>query len=137
MFLFLVTPYFVVTVHLCMEWIPIKKNLSGQIIPYVCSKLFVFKTSNGFFETTSKGLIRDTLKKPKRRLIVEVDCTLTRHLKLVSAIFYQIFVFHQIIALQKLWKKFSISPKKLFSFLRYLNFCIFVFPSFFPSQPLL
>ena len=32
---------------------------------------------------------------------------------------------------------FFISSKKLFSFLRYLNFCIFVFPSFFPCQPLL
>ena len=53
------------------------------------------------------------------------------HSKLVSAIFYQFFIFHQMIALQKLWKMFFISSKKLFSFLRYLNFCIFVFPSFF------
>ena len=51
-------------------------------------------------------------------------------LKLVSAIFYEIFIFHQMVALQKLWKKFFISSKKLFSFLRYLNFCIFVFPAF-------
>ena len=36
------------------------------------------------------------------------------------------------IALQKLWKMFFISSRKLFSFLRYLNFCIFVFPLFFP-----
>ena len=50
-------------------------------------------------------------------------------LKLVSAIFYQNFIFHQMIALQKLWKMFFISSKKLFSFLRYLDFCIFVFPS--------
>ena len=53
---------------------------------------------------------------------------------LVSTIFYQIFIFHQMIALQKLWKMFFISSKKLFSFLRYLNFCVFVFPSFFPCQ---
>ena len=51
-------------------------------------------------------------------------------LKLVSAIFYQNFIFHQMIAPQKLWKIF-ISSKKLFSFSRYSNFCIFVFPSFF------
>ena len=38
--------------------------------------------------------------------------------------FYQIFIFHHMIALQKLWKTFS--------FLRYLRFCIFIFPSFFP-----
>ena len=52
-------------------------------------------------------------------------------LKLVSAIFYQILIFHQMIALQKLRKMFFISSKKLFSFLRYLNFCILVFLSFF------
>ena len=58
-------------------------------------------------------------------------------LKLVSVIFYQIFIFHQMIALQKLWKIFFISSKKLFLFSRYSNICIFVFPSFFPCQPLL
>ena len=51
-------------------------------------------------------------------------------LKLASAIFYQIFIFHQMIALQKLWKIFFILSKNLFSFLR--NFCILVFSSFFP-----
>ena len=58
-------------------------------------------------------------------------------LKLVSAVFYQIFIFHEMIALQKLWQMFFISPKKLFSFSRYSSFCIFFFPSFFPCQPLL
>ena len=53
-------------------------------------------------------------------------------LKLVSTIFYQIFIFHQMIALQKLWKMFFISSKKLFLFLRYLIFCIFIFPLFSP-----
>ena len=57
------------------------------------------------------------------------------YLKLVSGMFYQIF--QQMIALQKLWKMIFISSKKLFSFSRYPNFCIFVFPSFFPYQPLL
>ena len=51
------------------------------------------------------------------------------YLKLLSAIFYQNFIFHQIIALKKLWKMFFISSKKLFSFSRYSNFCIFIFPS--------
>ena len=59
-----------------------------------------------------------------------------KNLKLVSAIFYQSFIFHQMIALEKLRKMFSISSKKLFSFSRYSYFCIFVFPSFFPCQPL-
>ena len=51
--------------------------------------------------------------------------------KLVSTIFYQIFIFHQLIALQN-WKMFFILSKKLFLFLRYLIFCIFVLPLFFP-----
>ena len=50
--------------------------------------------------------------------------------------FYQIFIFNQMIALPKLWKMFFISSKKLFSFSRYSNFCICVFPSFSPCQPL-
>ena len=53
-------------------------------------------------------------------------------LKLVSAIFHQIFIFYQMIALQKLWKMFFMSSKKLFSFSRYSKFCIFFFPAFFP-----
>ena len=60
-----------------------------------------------------------------------------KRLKLVSAIFYQIFIFHQIIALQKLWKMVFISSKKLFPFSKYPDICIFVFLSFFPCQPLL
>ena len=59
------------------------------------------------------------------------------NLKLVSAIFYQIFISHQMIALQKLWKMLFISSKKLFLFSRYSDFCISVFPSFSPCQPLL
>ena len=53
------------------------------------------------------------------------------HLKLVSAIFYQTFIFHKMTAPQKLWKMFFISSKKLFSLSRYSNFCIFVFPLFY------
>ena len=58
-----------------------------------------------------------------------------RYLKLVSAI--QIFIFHQMIALQKLWRIFYISSKKHFLVSRYSNFCISVFPSFSTCQPLL
>ena len=47
-------------------------------------------------------------------------------LKFVSTIFYQIFIFHQMIVLQKLWKIFFISSKKIFSFLRYSNFFLFL-----------
>ena len=57
-------------------------------------------------------------------------------LKLVSAIFYKIFISHEMIALQKLWKMLFISSKKFFLFSRYWIFCISTFPSFSPCQPL-
>ena len=57
--------------------------------------------------------------------------------ELSSTICYQIFFFHQMIALQDLWKLFFISSKKLFLFLRYSNFSISVFPSSSPCQTLL
>ena len=59
------------------------------------------------------------------------------YLKLVSAIFKQIFIYHQVMALQKLWKMVFISSKKLFLFSRYLFFRVSIFPSFYPCQPLL
>ena len=43
-------------------------------------------------------------------------------LKFVSAILYQIFISHQMITLQKLWKMFFISSKKLFPFSRYSRY---------------
>ena len=58
------------------------------------------------------------------------------YLKLVSATFHNFFIFNQMTALQKLWKMFFISSKKFFLFLKYSNFCISVFSSFSPCQPL-
>ena len=53
---------------------------------------------------------------------------------LVSAIFYQIFIFSPNDSLSKTVKKKKIiSPKKLFSFSRYSDFCIF--SSSFPQFP--
>ena len=43
--------------------------------------------------------------------------------------FYQIFISHHMIALQKLWKMLFNSSKKLFWFSRYSHFCISIFPS--------
>ena len=43
--------------------------------------------------------------------------------------------FHQMKTLQKLWKMFLLSSKKLFSFSRHSNFCISIFPSFLSCQP--
>ena len=49
--------------------------------------------------------------------------------KLLSAIFYQIFIFSSNDSLSKTMKMFFISSKKLFSFSRYSSLCNF-FPSF-------
>ena len=46
--------------------------------------------------------------------------------------FYQIFVFNQMIAPQKLWKMFFISSEKPFSFLRYSDFLFPPSPLFLP-----
>ena len=48
------------------------------------------------------------------------------YLKLVSAVFYQIFIFHQMIALQKLWKCFLFHLKSSF---RSRDIQVFIFPS--------
>ena len=54
----------------------------------------------------------------------------------VSAIFFfKKNNFHQMKTLQKLWKMFLLSSKKLFSFSRHSNFCISIFPSFLSCQP--
>ena len=54
--------------------------------------------------------------------------------KSLCPLFFIKFLFlHQMTALQKLWKVSFISSKKLFSFLRYSNFCN-IFPSF-PQFP--
>ena len=58
----------------------------------------------------------------------------TNILKFASAIFYQIFISHQMIALQNLWKMFFNSSKKLFSLLKYSDCCISVFSSFSPVR---
>ena len=103
----------------------------------VCSFCFVysFKIYNRVLitETALTKLLENTQNdssKLKNMPDKRLGCPTKSLLKLVSAVFYQIFIFHQMIALQKLWKMFFISSKKLFSLLRYLNFCIFVFPSF-------
>ena len=44
-------------------------------------------------------------------------------LKVASPIFYYFLFFHQVIALQKLWKMFFISSKKFFLCSRYSYFC--------------
>ena len=89
-------------------------------------KLFCFDISN-------------TLSKNKENLsqsVLDFAWFLLALKACISAIFYLIFISHQMVAFQKLWK-IIISSKKLFSFPRSSNFCISIFPSFSPCQPLL
>ena len=51
-------------------------------------------------------------------------------LKFVSAIFYQIFIFHQMIAIQKLWKIIFVSSKKALFVLEIFKF-LYIHPSLF------
>ena len=76
-------------------------------------RIQILHIGNGIF-----GLFRDRLER----------------LKLVSAIFYQIFIYHQKIALQKIWKCFLFHLKSSF---RSRDIKVFVLPSFPPCQPLL
>ena len=59
------------------------------------------------------------------------DVSKTRHLfinqRLIKAYAHYLF-FHQMIGLQKLWKMYFSSSKKLFWFSRYSYFCSFSFP---------
>ena len=58
-------------------------------------------------------------------------CELWIHIK--ACVCYFLF-FHEMIALQGLWKMLFISCKKLILFSRYSNFCISVLPSFSPCR---
>ena len=92
------------------------------------------KTQNKRLSPSLKFVRAKSFSKKKIVLIITMLLSIwwvVKSLKLVSAIFYQNLIFHQMIALPKLWKMFFILSKKLFSFLRYSNFCIFVFPFFF------
>ena len=60
-------------------------------------------------------------------------CEICSKLQLVPAIFYQIFIFHQIIALQKLWKMFFYFIWKALFFLEIFKFLYFRLHLFFFS----
>ena len=103
-----------------LAWNMIRSNLN--FVQWFCKKLAKNEAKEKF------------IKNKNQWLVFIYICNERRTLKLVSVIFYQFFIFHQMIAR---WKVFFISSKRLFSFSRYSDFCIFVFPSFFPCQSLL
>ena len=105
-------------------------------LSFCCHSLsFVFTRCPPLYYSLS--LVVTRLSFYKQAMVAAIGKTFNGYLKLVSAIFYQNFIYHQMIVLQKIWKMSFISSIKLFSFSRYLSFCIFVFPSFSPCQPLL
>ena len=81
--------------------------------------------------------LRKLIKKISQVFNCDYSQILLIVLKLVPAIFIKFLFFHQMIALPKLSKKLFISSKKLFSFPRYLIFCISVLSSFSSCRPLL
>ena len=130
-----------VAVNLYCVWSPSLLCQFSAIILFLC--LFDEEKSSLklFFCILQKG---STMINPAGNYMFEVNdkntrtrCQICSKLKLVSAIFYQIFISHQMIALQKLRRMLFISSKKLFFFSRYSNFRISIFPSFSPCQPLL
>ena len=56
---------------------------------------------------------------------LEISLYAVPYLSLCLLVFIKFLFLHQMIALQKLWKMFFISSKKLFSFSRYSSFCNF------------
>ena len=77
--------------------------------------------------TTTETVVGSFFAKKTQSLIFDGILNLT--LKLLCSIFH---FFHQMIALKYLRKMLFISSEMLFSFSRYSDFCISVFPYFFP-----
>ena len=76
-----------------------------------------------------KPLKDDDLKLKLEEAKTPSNCTFLQTKAYVRYFLPNFYFFYQMIALQKLWKMFFISSKKLFSFSRYSNFCNFL-PSF-------
>ena len=71
-----------------------------------------------------KKILKLEYFKKKKSFFDEIKSIFHNYLKHVSTIFYQIFIFHKMIALSKLWKMFLISSKKF-------RFLYFHLPLFF------
>ena len=107
--------------------------------PVKCNYLFVISLAKFYGRCNTFSKIYSRICFPNKTEDVNLTLFLygikkneSKTIKLVSAIFYQLFISPQMIADQKLWKMLFISFKKLFLFSRYSNFCICIFPSFLP-----
>ena len=106
-----------------------QKNLS---IPRMDEK----KLHTQKFQWRGIGRNMSTTECSKHLWHIATEKDISSELKSCVRYFYQIFIFHHMIALQKLWKMFFISSEKLFLFSRYSKY-LDIFPSFSPYQPLL
>ena len=123
--------------HITHNTITAYAFLKTLINHHIKTKYHFFKSISDFSDGSPaehRNYTNLLMHKKDFRMNAEWHFFAKQMLKLVSAIFYQIFYFNQMIAPQKLWKMFFISSKKLFSLLRSSNFCISIFS---PYQPLL
>ena len=134
-----------------INWLPIddrfKEIISSMSFKFCnnTSPLFandVFKAAGQSHTTTRASLLK--LNRPLERTnhgqnnisyIAPIICSNlsnslkpTDNLKACVRYFYQFLFFHQMIALQNLWKMFFIPSEKLSSFSGYSNFCPFSLP---------
>ena len=91
----------------------------------------IFSNSKGQYSILYKfqGSIFNTSQIPRVNIQNLTNSQLLLFLIYIKACVH--FFYHQMIALQKLWKMFFISSKELFSFSRYSIFCVSIFPFFF------
>ena len=103
-------------------------------ISLICYKTLLLSTIYFFlvFVTNVKVKMKKYFKEEESIEILKIIGLIA--FRLVSAIFIKFLFFHQMVALQRLWKMLFISSKKLFPFLRYSNFCAFVFLLFLPVR---
>ena len=129
--------------HLTCYWFPRRRFLVKSSVPKVAEKsLNIFEkfrvlTKLQAFSFTENYLLFFVFFQGDLRWSFAAVVHRWKSLKLVSASFFRIFVFHQMIALWKLWEIIFILSKKLLSFSSYSRFSIFVFLLFSPCQPLL
>ena len=132
---FLICPPKLTWFQLCQTWIPNLASFSILILftnkwecsyYWHCEKVFSRINCVGGGGEGGEGWQHKSI--PRHFLVGYLDSLLKACVSYFVTFF---FFFHQMVALQKLWKMVFIWSEKLFSFSRYSIFCIFIFPSFF------
>ena len=141
--------------HLCMKIILVDPNLMHTSFGKIFFILIMVRSleNNYFLMRTKLGCLQYMLRHVLTSWRLEIFILTRKYcydwkqslfkmnacsdsLKLVSTLFINFLFFKQAITLQKLWKMLFISPKTLFSFSRYSNFCISDPPLFSTCWPL-